>query len=607
MRHLSQLVAIVSFGLAALAAGPAHAEKRVALVIGNGAYAKVGTLSNPARDAAAVEALLRKAGFDAVEVRTDLGAAAMRRALSDFSDRVADADIAVVFYAGHGIEVDGINYLIPVDATLERDIHVKDETIPLDRVTEIVEGAKRLRLVILDACRDNPFVRTMKRSGRSVGRGLARVDVASSDTLIAFAARHGSTAADGEAANSPYTAALIKHLPTPGLDLRLALGRVRDEVLKATGNRQEPFVYGSLGGAEIALVPAPKPAAVPPQPSATALEWARVDKTSAAELETFRRRHPSSPEAEYAAARIEELRKADDKKRQDEKKTAVLTPPPPPVVAPPKVVEPAVGVFSPSRAAVPLTATEERALKRGDTFKECNECPEMVVVPAGSFMMGSPAGEAGRTADEGPQHQVTIARPFAVGKFEVTFAEWDTCVTAGGCTYRPDDKGWGRGKRPAITVSWDDIIRQYLPWLSRRTGKTYRLLTEAEWEYAARAGTTMRYAFGSTIAKSQAQYSEGQPGSAGRTAEVGSFLPNAFGLYDTHGNVWEWVQDCWNESYSGSPSDGSAWTAGDCSRRVMRGGSWAANPQYLRSAVRHKRQPDRTDNNGFRVARAIDR
>ena len=233
-----------------------QAEKRVALLIGNSDYAKVGKLPNPTRDVGAVETMLRAAKFEVVEAKRDLGAAAMRRALRDFSDKVRDSDIAVVFYAGHGIEVNGTNYLIPVDATLERDIDVEDESVPLDRVIQILEQAKRLRLIILDACRDNPFVRSMRRTttSRSIGRGLARVDVLTSDTLIAFAARAGSTAADGDGSNSPYTIALVKHLTTPGLDLRLALGRVRDEVLKTTANRQEPFVYGSLGGAEIALV-----------------------------------------------------------------------------------------------------------------------------------------------------------------------------------------------------------------------------------------------------------------------------------------------------------------------------------------------------------------
>ena len=260
--------AIVSIFAMILGGGGAQADKRVALVIGNGNYVEVGKLPNPTRDAAAVEALLRKAGFDVVEAGRDLGALRLRRLLRDFSAQVRDADIAVVFYAGHGIEVNGSNYLIPVDAALERDIDVEDEAVPLDRVIQILEPAKRLRLVILDACRDNPFVKSMKRtiSSRAIGRGLAKVEILTSDTLIAFAAKAGSTAADGDGANSPYTGALVKHLTTPGLDLRLALGRVRDEVLKSTGNKQEPFVYGSLGGTEITLAAAATLQAVSPPP-----------------------------------------------------------------------------------------------------------------------------------------------------------------------------------------------------------------------------------------------------------------------------------------------------------------------------------------------------
>jgi TRAP-type mannitol/chloroaromatic compound transport system substrate-binding protein/uncharacterized caspase-like protein len=309
--------AIAFLGVIFLLSPAAMAEKRVVLVIGNGAYAKVGKLSNPTRDADAIEALFRKAGFDVVEAKRDLGFAAMHRALRDFSDRVRDADIAAVFFAGHGIEVNGTNYLIPVDATLERDTDVEVEAVSLDRVTQMLEHAKRLRLVILDACRDNPFMRSMKRTvaSRSIGRGLAEVRVLTSDTLIAFAAKHGSTAADGEGTNSPYTTALVRHIATPGLDLRLALGRVRDEVLKSTTNRQEPHYYGSLGGAEVALVsavtphPLPAPAAKAPPVSAAAREWSGVDKRSVAELETFVRRHGTSAEADYARARIEELKK----------------------------------------------------------------------------------------------------------------------------------------------------------------------------------------------------------------------------------------------------------------------------------------------------------
>ena len=249
-----------------LAGGPALAEKRVALVVGNSAYLKVAKLPNPANDAAAMVAMLKAAGFDLVETKFNLAANEMRKALREFAAKARDADIAVVYYAGHGIELEGTNYLIPIDATLETDGDVLDETVPLDRVLFAVEPAKQLRLVILDACRDNPFAKTMKRTiaARAVGRGLAKIEPTSPNTMIAFAAKAGSTASDGDSKNSPYALALIEHLPKPGLDLRRALGFVRDDVLKNTGNKQEPFVYGSLGGNDAPLVPA-KPVASGPQ------------------------------------------------------------------------------------------------------------------------------------------------------------------------------------------------------------------------------------------------------------------------------------------------------------------------------------------------------
>jgi formylglycine-generating enzyme required for sulfatase activity len=275
---------------------------------------------------------------------------------------------------------------------------------------------------------------------------------------------------------------------------------------------------------------------------------------------------------------------------------------------------------------VPLTLVEEQALKPKDSFKECPGCPVMVVLPAGSFLMGSPTGEVGHNEAEEPHHQVTIARPFAVGKYEVTFAEWDACVSARGCKHnpeegwgRPSDGDWGRGGQPVINVSWNEITAEYLPWLSRTTGKTYRLLSEAEWEYAARAGTTTPFATGPTITIEQANFNGAEPygGSSSlyasgenvsryKTVEVGSYSPNAFGLYDMHGNAWEWVQDCWNSNYNGAPVDGSAWAVGECDKRIPRGGSWQLNAKLLRSAQRAWLLPNfRSSNNGFRVAKSL--
>ena len=248
----------------------------------------------------------------------------------------------------------------------------------------------------------------------------------------------------------------------------------------------------------------------------------------------------------------------------------------------------------------------------GERFRDCPDCPELVVVPSGSFLMGSPSHEEGRDDDEGPVHRVRIGKPFAVGVYEVTFAEWDACVAGGGCVaHRPHDMGWGRGRRPMIQVSWDHA-QLYIKWLSRRTGDRYRLLSESEWEYVARAGTTGPFHTGSTISTDQANYrgygvyGSGRKGvDRERTVLVGSFGANAFGLHEVHGNASEWVQDCWNESYAGAPGDGSAWESGDCSRRVLRGGSWLDIPGNIRSATRSRHATHSSVYCGFRVARTL--
>ena len=263
-----------------------------------------------------------------------------------------------------------------------------------------------------------------------------------------------------------------------------------------------------------------------------------------------------------------------------------------------------------------LALLEGRALPRwqaGTRFRDCDECPDLVVVPAGSFTMGSPESEAGRSDNEGPVHRVRIERPFAVGVYEVTFAEWDACVSGGGCGgYRPSDRGWGRGNRPVINVSWEDA-RSYVDWLSKETGEEYRLLSESEWEYVARGGTRTPFHTGKTISTGQANYDgrythgSGRKGwYRGKTVAVGSFDANGYGLHDVHGNVWEWVEDCWNGSYRRAPADGSAWEFGDCSRRVLRGGSWVNTPWGLRSADRiWVGTGYRVVNAGLRVARTL--
>jgi formylglycine-generating enzyme required for sulfatase activity len=752
----------------------AHAEKRAALVMGNGSYRNVPSLLNPRNDATEIGELFRSAGFSVVDIRRDLGISEMRRAISDFAEAASDVDVAIVYFAGHGIEVDGSNYVIPIDAKLLRDFDIEDETVSVERILKSIEPAKRLRLIILDACRDNPFLKTMKRTvaSRSVGRGLAKVEPVLSDTLIAFAAKAGSIALDGDAKNSPFTLALLHNIAAPGVDLRIAFGRVRDEVLKATNHKQEPFVYGSLGGSVISIVDAPKiapslstdeivwnaikdsaypvvfeeflgkfptsqhvteaqslrdelkkkqaaaEARIPPPPRADEIVWTAIkDSNYPAIFEDFLNKFPTSPHLVDARLRRDDLKKqlaasqlpppapADDivwnaikssqdpaifeefvgkypasprvgdaqlrrdglkkqlataaarvttppaadeivwkaikdsrysaifedflskfpdsphqgdarsrfdelskKEELDQKKIVALVPPPLP--APERNPSSTNGIDIGLKV---LEQSAARALKPKATFRECAKCPEMVVVPDGIFLMGSPEKEPRRESVEGPQHKVTILHPFAAGRFAVTFEEWDICVADGGCNgYRPWDNGWGRGKRPVISVSWQDA-KSYVAWLSQRTGKPYRLLSEAEREYVARAGTASPYWWGASASRHNANYNDkaakDNPSSgstAQKTMPVDSFQPNPWGFYQVSGNIWEWVEDCMNDGYAGAPADGSARTTGNCEKRALRGGSWISDPSLLRSAGRYGVQADgRVGNVGFRVARTL--
>jgi formylglycine-generating enzyme required for sulfatase activity len=254
----------------------------------------------------------------------------------------------------------------------------------------------------------------------------------------------------------------------------------------------------------------------------------------------------------------------------------------------------------------------------GTSFRDCDDCPEIIVVPSGSFLMGSRPDDTARLASEEPQHQVTIAAPFAIGIYEVTFEQWDACVAQGGCdNYSPRDQGHGRGRQPVINVHFGDA-ENYLAWLSETTGQTYRLPSEAEWEYAARAGTTTPSSYGTDLTSADdANVLRVAPGqtahaallnvsSEGRTVPVGSYAPNPWGLYDVHGNVAEFTADCWNRDYDGAPADGSARAVGDCEERAFRGGSWVTAPHTSRSAFRDNNPQLRFIDQGFRVLRELE-
>jgi Caspase domain len=320
MKRLGLSAAALALGVLCAGAGaqPALADKRVALVIGNSAYQHAPVLPNPERDAKAIAAMFEKGGFVVVTAQYDAGNLQFKRTIRQFEDAAADADIAVVYYAGHGIEIHGVNYLIPVDAKLASDRDADDEAITLDRLVEAADGAKRLRLVILDACRDNPFARTMKRQRtaalRGVNAGLGKVEPTGMNTLIAFAAKGGSPAEDGDGDHSPFTTALLDNLFVPGLDVRLAFGRARDEVLKKTANRQEPYVYGSLGGASISIVPAPEQDATPVAAVSDGEkgDYALVEKIGTkGAWEVFLAQHPKGFYADLARQQITKLAMAE--------------------------------------------------------------------------------------------------------------------------------------------------------------------------------------------------------------------------------------------------------------------------------------------------------
>jgi formylglycine-generating enzyme required for sulfatase activity len=270
-------------------------------------------------------------------------------------------------------------------------------------------------------------------------------------------------------------------------------------------------------------------------------------------------------------------------------------------------------------AASAQSAIESLTLRSGKTFRDCPDCPMMVVIPAGAFWQGSAESSPLAVSLEKPRHRVTIAEPFAVSVFEITMAQWDACVADSGCDTRPQDNGWGRGNRPVIMVSWNDAM-QYVGWLGKKTGQVYSLPSESQWEYLARAGEESDWLGGSAsavcdygnIAANETAFEWRHPdcedGAVARTTPAGSYQPNAFGVYDVIGNVAEWTLDCMNLSYLEAPSDGGAWSRGMCSSRMTRGGSWFTGTRESRLAARFNlKNGDRNDFTGFRVVRQVEK
>jgi formylglycine-generating enzyme required for sulfatase activity/uncharacterized caspase-like protein len=605
VRLIAAILALV------LLAGPAaHAEKRVALVIGNAAYKNAATLQNPRNDATDVSEALKRLGFETI-VGLDLGKDGMEEKSIAFSRAARDADVALVYYSGHAMQFDGLNYLMPVDVALHDEADLR-RLVRVDQIVADLSKAKNLRILVLDSCRVNPLADELSRSmeatrGPPLDRGLARI-VGPRGMIISYATQPGQTAADGRGRNSPYTTAFLKNIET-NEEIGAIFHHMTADVYTETQGKQLPEVYLSYIGDYYLRGPIPGNQSY----DRKAIDRPSTEQSSSGSLITALRKGDRLDRWNPAQQSTKSETVAGSADSTPGTAAAIAAPP---YSASTPCGKNAGTVSLTKRAEGPLSATEECALKPKDVFKECDECPEMIVVPAGSFTMGSPSSEPERIANFEDQVRVTLAKPFAVGRFVVTFDEWDACVANGGCDgFEPSDMGFGRGRRPVINGSWDDA-QKYVAWLSRKTGKTYRLLSEAEWEYVARAGTTTPFWWGSSITPKQANYDGSQmtyEGGGGKgenrqkTMPVDSFSPNPWGLYNVHGNVSEWTQDCWNDSNKGNPGDGSARTTGDCSRRVERNGGFGGVPAGLRAASRGAAADERTHTTprGFRVARTL--
>ena len=477
-------------------------EVRVALVIGNSAY-KQAPLRNPVNDARDMAVRLRSLGFTVIE-RSNLGIRQIGSTLREFRSKLTPGSVALVFYAGHGMQIKGENYLPAVDAEIVGEEDVPNQSLAVRQIMDVLGDAKtRLNLVFLDACRDNPYA----RSFRSSSRGLSKEN-APSGTLISFATRPGSVASDGVGRNGLYTGALLTAMTALNRPIEQVLKAVVTAVRAGSKNQQDPWTEGSIEG-EFCFGGCLAPS------TDIVLNAATSSGTS-----------PSpSPE------------------KQD---------------------------------AVPPTGVSEQSTA---SFKDCDECPEMLPIPAGTFSMGSkadPFASQPPPPDEQPQHTVSV-RGFNIGKYEITQEQWFSVMGVNPSKYK------GRSL-PVEQVSWEDA-QVFVKKLSEKTGKRYRLPTEAEWEYAARAGSQALYSFGDDV-QQLGQYAWFTGNAMNVTHPVGEKRPNAFGLHDVHGNVWEWTEDCWHDDYKGAPADGSAWGKKECSRWVLRGGSFVVYPQNLRSAFR---------------------
>lgn len=564
----------------AFAQGNNSQPPRVALVVGNAAYGGAA-LSNAATDARAVADVLRQGEFDLVSIE-NADRSALEQAIATFRGKLARGAQVVVFYAGHAVQSRGRNLLVPVDAAPRGPVEAARETIDLDQLVDaLIVSRPTSALIVLDASHDNPW-----QASLGGGKGLAPIEPVEAIAFMAPVAP-GRTVTETPGRANPAIEEWLKAIRTPGLDMTAALNRTRDAVSRATRRTQQVWISSPIP-AGLVVTPVGRPVATalntraiitaPPPPGP------QSDQLGPYELSFWETIRNSENPAEYRAyldaypnGRFAALARTREQFYRGRSQSVAATQAP---------------VATPSAPAA-------SAGSQAKTTRDCEGCPDLTLIPAGSFEMGSNE----MFEFEKPVHAVTIARPFYIGTDEVTFAQWDLCVAEGGCSHRPSDRNLGRGNRPVTDIHWNDA-NAYAVWLSYKTGRKYRLPSEAEWEYAARGGSSTSFPWGSSIDKEMANCLGCNAQPRRQASEVGQFPPNRFGLRDMAGNAAEWVADCWSENYRSAPRDGSAYGPPGCRERVLRGGSFNNDPRYLRSAARFKYESDvRFYTNGFRVVR----
>ncbi|MDE1184297.1 SUMF1/EgtB/PvdO family nonheme iron enzyme [Paraburkholderia sp.] len=606
---------------------------RIALVIGNDDYPG-GALHNAARDAYSIGNALRARGFDVI-ARTNATPRQMSEALDTFNARLKAGGVGVFYFAGHGFQLHGDTLLVPAGTDVDAPAQLITSAFNMKRLLQVLAAprAHMRNVIIVDACLNDPFG-NRDTSMASTQKALPP------RTIATFATAPGELADDG-AYHGIFTASLVdalsaSHAPT----LDDALQRAASDVSAATHGRQRPWHASSYDRSSTST-PATLLAASPsenedldgarhrgilPKDSNEQYElsfWDSIkDSTYASDYEAYLKAYPNGRFAPLAKARIDRLKASSSAAPKpavtptpapaapspvpaapQPSHAASATPvpqathaAPPPVATPPAAAPPTPAPQTPKTASANTTA-----VTNGTESKDCATCPVMIAIAPGAFTMGNKASDP----SERPPHRVTIAAPYAIGKFEVTVEQYGACVAANACTKLTPESNTVKNA-PARDLSWDDA-QQYVKWLTKTTGKTYRLPTESEWEYADRAGTSTTYWWGDAMRKGVANCTEcGDPYHKEGPEPVGTFAANPYGLYDMNGGVWEWVGDCWHDTYQNAPADGTAWDYPGCNMRVIRGGSWREGASYMLTSTRFKYSASvRQSQDGFRVVKEL--